>query len=95
MDIAFSYLRWLIYAFQPVLVPLCFVLAWTLVGMIFWQLWSAVRDGVARAQTMHQIPCAHCKFFTENYQLKCTVHPDAALSEQAINCLDYEPTRRV
>ena len=41
---------------------------------------------------LHQIPCARCAFFTRDYRLKCTVHPSKALTEEAINCLDYEST---
>lgn len=90
MEIVFSGLRWLIHSLQPLLVPVCFVCAWTLVAMTVWQVWSSMRDGISQIKEMHQIPCANCRFFTGNYQLKCTVHPDYALSEQAINCLDYE-----
>jgi hypothetical protein len=43
---------------------------------------------------MHQIPCSHCQFFTANYQLKCTVHPIEALTEEAIHCPDYDPTQQ-
>jgi hypothetical protein len=38
---------------------------------------------------MHQIPCSRCGFFTNNYRLKCTVHPLAANTEAAIDCTDY------
>lgn len=75
---------------QPMSVPLCLILAWTIVGIALWSVWSAIRDGVTRARTMHQIPCAECKYFTQNYHLKCPVHPAEALSEAAIGCHDFE-----
>lgn len=59
--------------------------------MLSWSLWTALRDAVARSRQMHQIPCAHCQFFTSNYHLKCPVHPKTALTEEAIHCADYEP----
>ncbi|MBW4618816.1 MAG: hypothetical protein KME17_05595 [Cyanosarcina radialis HA8281-LM2] len=74
---------------QPLLVPACFLLAWTLAILFFWSLWTAIRDTVGRAKVMHQIPCTGCKFFTNDYHLKCTVHPHIANSEAAIGCSDY------
>ncbi|MBD2313579.1 hypothetical protein H6G20_18065 [Desertifilum sp. FACHB-1129] len=85
----FLLLQSLIQAIQPFLVPLCFIFAWTLIGLIAWSLWSAIQDGVAKAKQMHQIPCTGCQFFTNDYRLKCTVHPDIANSEQAIDCTDF------
>lgn len=94
MDAFLQFLYWLIYQFiqiiQPMLVPLCFVLAWGIVLLAIWNVVSALRDGVSRAQKMHQIPCANCRYFTNNHLLKCPVHPETALSEAAINCRDYE-----
>ncbi|HHP7243317.1 MAG TPA: hypothetical protein ACFE0H_01380 [Elainellaceae cyanobacterium] len=52
----------------------------------------AVHDGTRRLQRLHQVPCSRCAFFTGDYRLKCTVHPCKALSEEAIGCLDFEPT---
>ncbi|MDB9345741.1 hypothetical protein PN456_17520 [Nodularia spumigena CS-586/05] len=83
--------NFLIEAIQPLLVPLCFVAAWTLIILLASSLWTAVRDGVSTAKQMHQIPCANCQFFTDNYRLKCTVHPSTASTEEAIDCCDYQP----
>lgn len=75
---------------QFFLVPVCFGMAWAIVLVLIWSIWTAIRDGVSKAKEMHQIPCAHCRFFTGNYHLKCPVHPTIALSNDAINCRDYE-----
>ncbi|MBD2462328.1 hypothetical protein H6G89_14875 [Oscillatoria sp. FACHB-1407] len=85
--------HWLTQVLQPILVPLCFVFAWLVMLMVAWSIWSAVRDSFTNAKQMHRIPCANCQFFTNDYHLKCTVHPDTALSEEAVSCMDYEPTR--
>lgn len=77
-------------ALEPILVPFCFVLAWGIVILTVWNLIAAARDGLYKAQKMHKIPCANCRFFTQSYHLKCTIHPKIALSEEAINCRDYE-----
>ncbi|MCA1990615.1 MAG: hypothetical protein LDL41_01005 [Coleofasciculus sp. S288] len=79
----------LVHALQPYLVPVCFCLTWGLIVLLGWTVWSAMRDSVAVAKRMHQIPCSNCQFFTDDYRLKCTVHPSIANSEAAINCLDY------
>jgi hypothetical protein len=84
----------LIHAFQPLLAPVCFVTAWALVVLVLWSIWTAVRDGTATVKRLHQIPCANCQFFTDDYILKCTVHPTSALTEEAINCSDFCPQNR-
>ncbi len=80
----------LIQLIQPILVPLCFVAAWGIIVLTVWNLVAATRDSVKRAKVMHQIPCADCRYFTNNHLLKCPLHPKTALSEEAINCGDYE-----
>lgn len=82
-----------IHAIQPILVPLCLVMAWGLIFLLLWSIVAALRDTLHRAQRMHQIPCAHCSFFTKDYHLKCPVQPLIALSEQAIDCPDFCTTR--
>lgn len=83
-------LYFLIHTIQPFVVPVCFVTAWTLIILVGWSLWTTARDSVSVAKQMHQIPCSGCQFFTDDYRLKCTVHPSAANTEDAINCLDYQ-----
>lgn len=86
-----SLLYWFFHWIEPILVPICFFAAWAIVLTTVWSLWSAARDSAQRARQMHQIPCANCQFFTGDYHLKCTVHPQDALSEAAIGCRDYRP----
>lgn len=87
----FELLYFVIKAIQPFLVPICFFTAWYLVILVTWGLWTATRDTVKKAQEMHQIPCTSCQFFTNDYRLKCTVRPCTANTEEAINCMDYQP----
>ncbi|MBF2072652.1 MAG: hypothetical protein IGS50_02655 [Synechococcales cyanobacterium C42_A2020_086] len=86
----FQLLYPLVHAIQPLLVPICFVAAWTIVILMIWSAWSMGKEAWQHASRMHQIPCSNCKFFTGNYHLKCTLHPQAALSEAAIGCPDYQ-----
>ncbi|MHC5676658.1 hypothetical protein [Nostoc sp.] len=87
----FKLLSFLIHAIQPFLIPICFVVAWTVIILVVLNLWAAARDTVTTAKQMHQIPCTGCQFFTDNYRLKCTVRPSIANTEEAINCSDYQP----
>ncbi|MGF1460135.1 MAG: hypothetical protein ACFBSG_14060 [Leptolyngbyaceae cyanobacterium] len=92
-DFLFLLVYRLVQLIQPILVPICFVVAWATVLFGVWSLWSTLRNGVRRAQKMHQIPCADCQYFSGNYFLKCPLHPKEALSEAAIHCGDFEANR--
>lgn len=89
--LGFAIARSVLQLIHPIFVPLCFVLAWGIVGVGMWSVWAALRDSVQRARRMHQIPCAGCRYFSGDYLLKCPVHPQEALSEAAIGCPDFEP----
>ena len=82
---------YLVNAIQPFLMPICFVCAWALVFSMGWSMWTAARDTVATAKQMHRIPCSGCQYFTDDYRLKCTVNPTMANTEEAIECMDYQP----
>ncbi|NET00677.1 MAG: hypothetical protein F6K61_08890 [Sphaerospermopsis sp. SIO1G1] len=84
------FLSFIIDWIQPLLIPICFVLAWTMIILILVNMWTATQDTIKTAQKMHQIPCHKCQFFTNNYRLKCTIHPSAANTEEAIGCKDYQ-----
>lgn len=79
----------LLWGLQPILVPLCCCGAWMLLVLLAWNLWQFVQEALAIAQRMHQIPCSQCRFFSGDYRLKCSVHPDWAATELAIDCPDY------
>lgn len=85
----FQLLSSLIQALQPVVAPICFVTIWALFFLLLRSIWIAGRDGFANVKRLHQIKCADCRFFTNDFRLKCTVHPTDALTEEAINCSDF------
>ncbi|MEH2111709.1 hypothetical protein [Nostoc sp.] len=87
----FKLIFFLINGIQPLLVPICFVVAWTVIVLVVLSLCAAARDSLTTAKQMHQIPCTGCQFFTDNYRLKCTVRPSIANTEEAIDCSDYQP----
>lgn len=70
---------------------LSIILSWGFVICLGLSLWAFLKETVQVSQRLHQIPCAGCQFFTHNPVLKCAVHPQAALTEQAIHCPDFYP----
>jgi hypothetical protein len=87
----FQLLNPLLDAVQPLIVPICAGFAWLFVFLLAWSLFSTLTQGVAQVKRLHQIPCSHCQFFSGDYRLKCTIRASTALSEEAINCIDYQP----
>lgn len=64
-----------------------------LIAILLRSIWVRIREGAAQLKRLHQIKSSRCVFFTRNkYRIKCTVHPHKALTEEAINFNDYEPT---
>jgi hypothetical protein len=37
------------------------------------------------------ITCSNCRYFNDNYFLKCALHPVTVMTEQAVDCRDYCP----
>jgi hypothetical protein len=70
----------------------CCFCACFLTGFFFWSCWTTARRGFNYIRRLHQIPCDRCVYFTGDYRLKCTVHPYKALTEEAIECLDFRST---
>ncbi|NEO30004.1 MAG: hypothetical protein F6K36_06045 [Symploca sp. SIO3C6] len=62
-----------------------------LVGFLY-AVGVAWRESCVRLKQLHSIPCDRCVYFTGCHYLKCTVHPCKALTEDAVDCLDFEPT---
>lgn len=64
-----------------------------LMVLFFWSLQLAFREGIIHLKRLHSIPCSGCAYFTGDYRLKCTVHPKMALTEDALECRDFELNR--
>jgi hypothetical protein len=89
----FQFTVYLTALLEPVALPIRFFGACSLLGLCGWSLFSTALEIVARAKQMHRVPCTKCRFFTQDYRLKCTVQPHIANTEQAINCSDYLSNR--
>ena len=84
---------WCLHVLRAIPAQVLAILAWAIALLAIWQLFSAGRETVQRSQAMHKIPCANCDFFTNDHRLKCTVHPERALTEEAVNCQDFESSQ--
>ena len=86
----FQLANFFIKAIEPVANSLQFFCACLILFLFTWSLFDAFIDALNKAKQMHQIPCTQCRFFTNNYRLKCTVNPYIANTKEAINCSDYQ-----
>ncbi|MCX7593201.1 MAG: hypothetical protein N2235_05475 [Fischerella sp.] len=68
----------------------CGFCAWAIAVLGFCSIAISMRKGINYLKKLHQIPCSACEYFTNDYRLKCTVHPIQACTEEAINCRDFE-----
>lgn len=75
------------------LASLCFIIVWAIMVFTVSALCKVIdkKDGIVTTNRFKQVPCRNCRFFSNNYHLKCAVHPSTALTEQALNCSDYYP----
>ncbi|MBW4634427.1 MAG: hypothetical protein KME30_21705 [Iphinoe sp. HA4291-MV1] len=64
--------------------------AWTITLLFICSVWQTLSKGTNYVKMLHQIPCAGCEYFTNDYRLKCTVHPKKACSPEAICCVDFK-----
>lgn len=74
--------------------PIYFVMGWVLLTVMLSAILKVARTEVVGLETLHQVPCRNCRFFSGNSYLKCAVQPCIALTEKANNCSDYWPEKR-
>lgn len=84
---------------EPILSLIFFIGICTLSIFLLWSIWVSAHTGIANVKRLHQIKCVDCRYFTNDFRLKCTVHPTDALTEEAINCSDFcdknQPVRKL
>ncbi|MHC0061411.1 hypothetical protein ACWATR_00595 [Nostoc sp. UIC 10890] len=83
------------------LAHISFMIVWTIVVYLVSYTCKAVQDAAQNASQdkdevisikhLQQHPCKTCQFFNNNHYLNCAVHPDNALTKQALHCSDYNP----
>ncbi len=72
------------------------ILAYLIVGQghYIWLKLTIFKEKWISLRKKEQIPCYFCIYCTDEESLKCTVHPDIALSKKAVDCLDFHPIDR-
>ncbi|MFK8185299.1 MAG: hypothetical protein AB8B99_18145 [Phormidesmis sp.] len=89
-QLAFVLLAKFIVWLRPFIPMICFAVTWIVIGIVVVSMISMVKDGIVNVRRMHRIPCANCQYATNDYRLKCSVHPSMAFSEDAVSCRDFE-----
>lgn len=66
----------------------------TLWAIAAWKISNALKHVKSKIEINRcswQTPCKNCKYFADNFYLKCAIHPSTVLTKEAINCSDYCP----
>lgn len=75
--------------YNPYLQPLYFFTAWIVLILLGFNVVTTLIDIWQRSKKMHEIPCSNCQYFTNDHRLKCTVQPNLATTDEAVNCPDF------
>lgn len=73
------------------LIPISFVLIWSVATAAFLGLPKLVGGNRHRVKAARKIPCYQCQYFTNNPYLRCAVRPETAMTEDALDCSDFQP----
>ncbi len=77
---------------QPILWVVISILAIFLtIGVLIHACISKRKQNSSRVELPSTITCYHCRYFNDNYFLKCALHPVTAMTEEAVDCRDYYP----
>jgi hypothetical protein len=41
-------------------------------------------------ESVSKFPCGRCRYFNNNYYIKCAIHPSNVLTERSVDCRDYQ-----
>jgi hypothetical protein len=70
---------------------ICLLIAWSLSIGAFVTILVSCTKGFRYVSKLHSVPCSKCQYFTDSNYLKCTIQPNLACSEAAIDCRDFTP----
>ncbi|MEH1838679.1 MAG: hypothetical protein V7L20_07895 [Nostoc sp.] len=75
--------------------PVGFVISWIVFFLILRKI-RALLDYkmVFPVKVLYKLPCKNCSFYSNNHYLKCAVNPSIVLTEEAINCSEYSPSKK-
>jgi len=69
-------------------VIISFVIFWT-IGIFIYACVPKGRQHFSSFKPPPKTLCHRCRYFSDNHYLKCALHPETALTEQAVDCRDY------
>lgn len=76
------------------LTPMSFIFSWAILLLVLRKLRTNLDNKmVFTINSLQQVPCKNCQFFSNNHYLKCAVKPDIVLTQEAINCHEYSPKK--
>jgi hypothetical protein len=82
----------------PLAFPWSVVSSISILGAIAFSICACIskeRQQVYTVKPGDKIICPGCEYFNSNLYLKCAIHPSTVLTEQAIDCADYCPNRKM
>jgi hypothetical protein len=74
--------------------PLGFIFSWVVFFIVLRKIRTFVDNKmVFIIKGLEKVPCKNCKFYSNNHYLKCAVKPSIVLTEEAMNCPEYSPSK--
>jgi hypothetical protein len=71
------------------LLPIWGAIVWLLLLGTASEAWKLVRSNTTTVKQGQRVPCRNCRYFSNNFYLKCAVRPSDALTERATDCSDF------
>ncbi|MDX2097365.1 MAG: hypothetical protein SFW36_06275 [Leptolyngbyaceae cyanobacterium bins.59] len=78
-----------------ILIPLGFLVTLIFIILKASSVQKNVQDTITPFNCSQKVPCRNCRFFNQNFYLKCAVHPTMVLTEEAKQCSDFDPVALV
>ncbi len=79
---------------SSLLIPAGFVILSAIAISIYVFIPKQIHQAALDLKCRSKVPCRHCRYFSHNNYLRCSVHPTTAMTEKAIDCQDYDPIVR-
>lgn len=71
------------------LLPMWGAIVWLLLFCTASEAWKLVRHNVTSVKQGQRVPCKNCRYYSNNFYLKCAVRPSDALTDRAADCSDF------
>lgn len=74
-------------------VIISFVIFW-IIGIFIYACVPKGRQHFSSFKPSLKVPCYRCRYFSNNFYLKCALHPETAMTKQSVDCRDYCPNSK-